>query len=78
MSEREELEQLDASGLTCPMPLLKAKRALNALPVGARLRIRATDPGAPRDFEVFCRQSGHELLTSTVQEGTFEITLRKV
>ena len=53
---------LDASGLQCPMPLLKTKQALNALVGGERLRVVATDPGSVRDFEVFCAQSGHQLL----------------
>jgi len=75
MSESPVL--LDATGLTCPMPLLKAKRALNELPGGALLRVLATDPGSVRDFEVFSRQSGHELLESTQHEGRFEYLLRK-
>ena len=78
MDQAESVQELDATGLTCPMPLLKAKRALNAMAVGQRLRILATDPGAPRDFQVFCQQSGHELLSSEVQGGTFELLLQKV
>ena len=68
---------LDASGLTCPMPLLKAKKALNELPAGALLRVVATDPGSVRDFEVFAKQSGNELLESTQTNGRFEYLLRK-
>ena len=68
---------LDASGLNCPMPLLKAKQALNALAAGALLRIISTDPGSVRDFEVFSRQSGHVLLESTSRDGRFEYLLRK-
>ena len=59
--------EVDAIGLTCPMPLLKAKRALNGLAGGGTLRVRATDPGSVRDFEVFCERSGHELLASTTE-----------
>ena len=77
MDQTKSVQELDASGLTCPMPLLKAKRALNAMAPGQRLRILATDPGAPRDFKVFCQQSGHELLSSEVREGTFELLLQK-
>ena len=51
---------LDATGLNCPMPLLKAKKALNELAGGALLRVIATDPGSVRDFEVFSKQSGHD------------------
>jgi len=69
--------ELDASGLQCPMPLLKAKRALNALAGGERLRVVATDPGSVRDFEVFCAQSGHELLESRQEGGRYYYLLEK-
>lgn len=65
--------QLDVRGLTCPMPLLKAKQALNKLDAGAQLRVQATDPGSVRDFEVFAKQSGHQLLSSQVQAGDPEV-----
>ena len=55
------------------MPLLKAKQALNKLDAGAQLRVQATDPGSVRDFEVFARQSGHQLLSSQVQAGDPEV-----
>jgi tRNA 2-thiouridine synthesizing protein A len=61
--------ELDAVGLTCPMPLLKAKRALNGMASGQVLRVVATDPGSVRDFEVFCRQSGTALLASERSAG---------
>ena len=70
-------ELLDASGLTCPMPLLKAKQALNRLPAGAVLHVIATDPGSVRDFEVFARQSGHELIETKQSPARFEFLLRK-
>lgn len=69
--------ELDASGLNCPMPLLKAKQALNRLAVGQTLRVRATDPGSERDFEVFARQSGHELLDASREGDAFLYLLRK-
>lgn len=65
--------QLDVRGLTCPMPLLKAKQALNKLDAGAQLRVQATDPGSVRDFEVFAKQSGHRLLDSQVVAGDPEV-----
>jgi tRNA 2-thiouridine synthesizing protein A len=68
---------LDVSGLNCPMPLLKAKKALNELPAGGLLRVIATDPGSVRDFEVFSRQSGNALLESKQSDGRFEYLLRK-
>lgn len=53
---------LDASGLLCPLPVLKAKRVLNQMASGEVLRVRATDPKAPEDFALLCAQSGHQLL----------------
>lgn len=69
--------EVDATGLNCPMPLLKAKQALNRLEVGATLCVRATDPGSERDFEVFARQSGHDLLSVSRQGEVFLYRLRK-
>jgi tRNA 2-thiouridine synthesizing protein A len=68
---------LDVTGLQCPMPLLKAKRALNELPAGALLRVVATDPGSVRDFETFAKQSGNQLLESSAGDGRFVFLLRK-
>lgn len=68
---------LDARGLNCPMPLLKAKQALNRMQVGEALRVRATDPGSQRDFTVFARQSGQELLAAEERDGCYVYLLRK-
>ncbi len=76
MTERAAVE-LDLKGLDCPMPLLKAKKALNEMAPGALLRVIATDPGSVRDFEVFSRQSGNELLESVSGDGEFRYLLRK-
>ena len=65
--DQPTIAELDATGLTCPMPLLKAKKALNELAVGDRLRVVATDPGSVRDFRVFAEQSGHLLLESRTE-----------
>lgn len=59
---------LDAKGLNCPLPILRAKKALKDLPTGGTLEIQATDPGAVKDFEAFCRTTGNELM-ETHQEG---------
>ena len=69
--------ELDATGLQCPMPLLKAKRALNGMLPGQVLRVQATDAGSARDFEVFSRQSGNTLVSSTESGGVFTHVLRK-
>jgi len=73
----EQAVVLDVRGLNCPMPLLKAKKALNELQPAALLRVLATDPGSVRDFEVFSRQSGHALLESHQEDGTYSYLLRK-
>lgn len=61
-------EELDASGLNCPLPILRAKKKLNAMESGQILRIIATDPGSVKDFDAFAKQTGNELL-STAEEG---------
>ena len=76
MSEQEIIE-VDATGLDCPMPLLKAKRALNAMEPGQQLRVLATDQGSVRDFRVFAEQSGHRLLASRETDGVYTHLLQK-
>lgn len=61
-------KELDARGLNCPLPILKAKKALAELQSGEVLRIMATDPGSVRDFQAFCKQTGNVLL-SHAQNG---------
>ena len=81
MSERETshagIVELDATGLDCPMPLLLAKRALNTMTAGQSLRVRATDQGSVRDFQVFASQSGHRLLASDEADGIYTHLLQK-
>jgi tRNA 2-thiouridine synthesizing protein A len=60
---------LDATGLLCPLPVLKARRALRPLAPGAVLEVLATDPGATKDFEHFCQTTGCELLEASEQPG---------
>ncbi|BBP84828.1 MULTISPECIES: sulfurtransferase TusA family protein [unclassified Pseudomonas] len=69
--------ELDASGLNCPLPLLKAKLELNRLPSGAVLKVTATDAGSQRDFRAFARLAGHVLLHEEEQGGTYRYWLRK-
>ena len=68
---------LDVKGLDCPMPLLKAKKALNSMQAEALLKVLATDPGSVKDFEVFSRQSGNALLESRREGDTYIYVLRK-
>jgi tRNA 2-thiouridine synthesizing protein A len=70
-------QELDASGLNCPLPILRAKKAIGTLDHGQVLRILATDPGSVKDFEAFCTQTGNELLSSGESNGRFEFMIRK-
>lgn len=72
-----EIVELDVIGERCPMPLLKAKRALNGMDVGQQLRVLATDAGSVRDFQVFARQSGNALLSTEEIEGVYIHLLEK-
>lgn len=68
---------LDVCGLSCPLPLLKAKQALNKMDVGQSLRVIATDAGSMRDFKTFSQLSGHELIEAAEEEGRYFYTLKK-
>jgi TusA-related sulfurtransferase len=69
--------QLDATGMPCPLPLLKAKLELNRMQSGAVLRVAATDAGSQRDFHAFARLAGHTLLHEEINEGVYRYWLRK-
>ena len=70
-------EELDASGLNCPLPILRAKKALAGMDAGKVLHIIATDPGSVKDFEAFARQTGNELMESKEVGGKFEFLIKK-
>ena len=72
-----EVRILDVTGLNCPMPLLKAKKALNEMAPAEVLKVLATDPGSVRDFDVFSRQSGNALLESGEDNGVFFYLIQK-
>lgn len=69
--------ELDARGLNCPLPILKAKKAINALESGQVLKIIATDPGSVKDFEAFAKQTGNELLESAEAGGEYTFMMKK-
>jgi tRNA 2-thiouridine synthesizing protein A len=68
--------ELDASGLNCPLPILRAKKALGALEAGQVLRIIATDPGSVKDFEAFCKQTGNELIGTSAAGDEFTFFIK--
>jgi len=70
-------QELDASGLNCPLPILRAKKTITAMEAGQVLRIIATDPGSVKDFEAFCNQTGNELLSSGEEDGKFVFSIKK-
>ena len=70
-------QELDACGLNCPLPILRAKKTLGKMSSGEVLQIVATDPGSVRDFEAFSKQTGNSLLNSREEEGRFFFLMKK-
>jgi tRNA 2-thiouridine synthesizing protein A len=75
MSEFDQ--ELDACGLNCPLPILRAKKTLGNMASGEVLRVVATDPGSVKDFEAFARQTGNALLDSREEDDRFFFLLKK-
>jgi tRNA 2-thiouridine synthesizing protein A len=72
-----EPTELDTRGLNCPLPVLKAQKALRALASGEQLLVRATDPKAPSDFVQLCEAAGHTLISSKDEADHFTIVIEK-
>lgn len=68
---------LDTKGLKCPLPVLRARKAMKDVPPGGLLQVLATDPGAAGDFAHFCEAVGHELVESKEENGVFTFLIRK-
>lgn len=68
---------LDVQGMACPLPVLRANRALRGVPAGERLRVLATDRAAVADFQAFCRETGHALVAWSEDAGVFSFVIRK-
>lgn len=69
--------ELDASGLNCPLPILRAKKSLTDMNRGEVLKVISTDQGSLKDFEAFCKQTNNPLLSSAEQDGKFIFFLKK-
>jgi tRNA 2-thiouridine synthesizing protein A len=69
-------KELDARGLNCPLPILRAKKALADMQAGQVLKIVATDPGSVKDFQAFCKQTGHALLSNSESEKVFTFFMK--
>jgi tRNA 2-thiouridine synthesizing protein A len=70
-------QTLDVKGLNCPLPILKAKKALKDMAMGSTLEVLATDPGAVKDFEAFCRTTGNELVSSETNAKVYSFVIRR-
>ena len=70
-------QELDARGLNCTLPILRAKKAINGLQSGDVLRVRSTDPGSVKDFDAFCKSTGNELVSSEQNGGEYVFQIRK-
>ncbi len=70
-------QTLDAKGLNCPLPILRAKKALKSLDSNQVLQILATDPGAVKDFEAFCRTTGNTLMKTSQDGDVYEFLIKK-
>jgi len=73
----EATATLDARGLNCPLPILRTKKALNALQAGDILHLISSDPGSVKDIDSFCKQTGNELLENSSESGEFKFIIRK-
>ena len=70
-------EVLNAEGLNCPLPILRAKKVLKGMSTGQVLEVRATDPGSVADFAAFCKQTGNELLSSTTEDDIYKFEIKR-
>lgn len=70
-------KQLDARNLSCPLPILKAKKAIAEVKPAGTLEVLATDPGSVPDFKAFCETGGHTLLEQTAADGVFRFLIRR-
>ena len=68
---------IDTKGTNCPIPILKAKKAIGEVPVGGTLEVLATDPGAVADFQAFTRQTGHELVEHSESGGVYRFLIKR-
>ena len=68
---------LDTKGMNCPLPILKAKKAIKGLAAGETLQVLSTDPGSVKDFEAFCRSTGNKLMDTNEADGVFTYMIKK-
>ncbi|NNJ90137.1 MAG: sulfurtransferase TusA family protein [Gammaproteobacteria bacterium] len=74
----EVANTLDARGLTCPLPILKTKKAIASISSGEILEVMTTDPGSVKDLDAFCAQTGHQMVSSEQPDGDFVFQIQKL
>lgn len=72
------MQSLDVKGLNCPLPILRTKKALKTVAVGDLLQVIATDPGSVKDMDVFCRQTGNELVEWLDEGGVYTFIIKRL
>ena len=77
MNVLEIAAQVDARGLSCPMPIVRTAQAVKPLPSGAIVEVLATDPGSIKDFAAWCRSTGHELIEQTTTGNVHRFVIRR-
>lgn len=77
MAVVEITQTVNAKGLSCPMPIVKAALAIKALPAGAILEVLATDPGSVKDFAAWCRSTGNELVDQSSDSAVYRFVIRR-
>ena len=69
---------IDTKGLNCPLPILRAKKALKEVAANGLMRVLSTDPGSVKDFEAFCRVTGNQLMESSEADGVYSFLIKKL
>lgn len=77
MEDTKVIRSIDAKGLSCPMPVIKAKRGISEIEMGEVIEVLSTDPGSMADFKAWARSTGHELLLSQENAGVFTYHIRR-
>ncbi len=76
MAEAAADQTLDTKGMNCPLPIIKARKALKGMSTGQTLQVLSTDPGSVKDFEAFCRVTGNDLVESGQEDNVFTFLIR--
>ncbi|MDP6577787.1 MAG: sulfurtransferase TusA family protein [Candidatus Marinimicrobia bacterium] len=77
MTDYQEDSLLDCSGMNCPLPILKTKKAIDGMNSGETLKMISTDPGSINDVNAFTKRTGHELIESIAEDGNYTFFIRK-